>query len=291
MFLRKLDFISPNITLYFHRDLRHSSVVSGIISIIAALIILITSCIFIADIFSSKEPNAFYFQKHVNDTGYYEIGPKGIFHFITFGNDYQRIDKDKIKIYGIMTRPSSFLNEDKNMNEYDHWEYDFCTEYPEYLEIKSNSNLYYYFKSSNMNGLCISAYYNSQTKSISKIGESNFKFPFLDHGASSKNLTNYGLYIIKNGDVESSYMNSLSLYTIHFVDNFVDVDDYNTPFTPFIYNLTTSFSINSFTINNLNFNPAYMRTHHGIILDTIKIVQSYSFVQNEKISYESIPSK
>jgi hypothetical protein len=43
---------------------------------------------------------------------------------------------------------------------------------------------------------------------------------------------------------------------------------------------------NSYTLNNINFNPAIVKTHNGIIFDNIVEESSYLFSQNEKITNE-----
>ena len=40
MFLKKLDFLSPDITLYHKGDISHSSWMSGIVSLIQVIVLL-----------------------------------------------------------------------------------------------------------------------------------------------------------------------------------------------------------------------------------------------------------
>ena len=54
MLLKKLDIISPKITFYYNGSLSHSSIISGIISIISILVIIAFSTPFINDFIKNK---------------------------------------------------------------------------------------------------------------------------------------------------------------------------------------------------------------------------------------------
>ena len=54
MFLKKLDFLSPNITFYNKGNLSHSSIVSGILSIISIIIIIFFGADYLLDMILKK---------------------------------------------------------------------------------------------------------------------------------------------------------------------------------------------------------------------------------------------
>ena len=59
MFIKKVDFLSPNITFYHKGALSHSSIFSGIISIISILLIILLAIYFSLDIIKRKNPKHF----------------------------------------------------------------------------------------------------------------------------------------------------------------------------------------------------------------------------------------
>ena len=52
MFLKEIDILSPEITLFYNHSLSHSSIISGILTIIALVLIVLCSLCFIEDIFN-----------------------------------------------------------------------------------------------------------------------------------------------------------------------------------------------------------------------------------------------
>ena len=60
MFLKKLDFLSPNITLYHKGNLSHSSKISGIISIISLIVIIIFCIYYLIDLFKRENPKLYF---------------------------------------------------------------------------------------------------------------------------------------------------------------------------------------------------------------------------------------
>ena len=60
MFIRKLDMLSPYITLYFKGERKHSSKFSGVLSIIAYIIVFFIGIYYIYDYIYNKVPQAFF---------------------------------------------------------------------------------------------------------------------------------------------------------------------------------------------------------------------------------------
>ena len=61
MILKKVDFLSPQITFYHKGFLSHSSILSGIISVISFILIIIVAIYFSLDIIKHQNPTAYYF--------------------------------------------------------------------------------------------------------------------------------------------------------------------------------------------------------------------------------------
>ena len=82
MFLKKLDMLSPYITLYFKGEKKHSSKFSGILSIITYLLVLIISIYYIVEFVNKKSPKAYFFNRYVEDAGDFTLNSSSMFNFI-----------------------------------------------------------------------------------------------------------------------------------------------------------------------------------------------------------------
>ena len=83
MFLKKFDYISPEITLFYRGDDRHSSIPSAIISIVCLILILAMTIFVSLDFLLKKNPTAFYYHNYKNDLGIYFLNSSQFFHFIS----------------------------------------------------------------------------------------------------------------------------------------------------------------------------------------------------------------
>ena len=79
MFIKKVDFLSPKITFYYKGALSHSSIFSGIISIISILLIILLALHFSLDIIKRKNPKAFYFNSFIDDAGIFPLNSSSLF--------------------------------------------------------------------------------------------------------------------------------------------------------------------------------------------------------------------
>ena len=82
MILKELDFLSPQITLYHKGFLSHSSVISGIISIISIIIIILLGVYYSLDLINRENPKIFFFNRFVEDSGIFPLNSSSIFHYI-----------------------------------------------------------------------------------------------------------------------------------------------------------------------------------------------------------------
>ena len=105
MFLKKLDFISPKITIYYNGSLKHSSIVSWILSIISVLFIIFMTLYYFFDIIQKKNPIVNHIESHIDDAPIYKVNSSSFFHFLNMvsvgnikGND--GIDFTKLRIIG-----------------------------------------------------------------------------------------------------------------------------------------------------------------------------------------------
>lgn len=291
MLLKKFDLVSPPITLFFEGETRHSSVVSGIITIAYFFSIAFIAAYYFSQVFFKTKTIGYYFPRRLNYTGKYEIGPNGVFHFLTIKERFY-IDSTKIKIIGITTSPSGLMNLPEGQIDaalhFDYWEYESCSKYKNLIKIQGRKNEKEYFNSFTIFSLCITKFYNHTTNSSYTLGEEGFVYPFIENGDWPAGSSNYGIYILKNYNYDPEYFSSLDTYTIHFIDSYVDIFDFKNPFFSFFYNVSSMISIsNQFTINYLNLSPLIVKSHLGYFIDRIAVKQNYLFHDVDKVKYSN----
>ena len=76
----------------------------------------------------------------------------------------------------------------------------------------------------------------------------------------------------KLGEIRSFY----GIVTLYFINQYVDVLNYSNPNRKFFYRNEDILKKGEYSVNNLNFNPTYVKTHNGILQDSIK--EDYGFV-------------
>ena len=130
MFFKKIDLLSPPITLYYKGDEAHSSIVSGIITLVTYLIIFISGIYYTLEFIYKKNPTAYFFNIYVEDAGNYPVNASSMFHFIQMmgtgaNNTHKYTDFNSITIYGIELSIDDYMeNNDPMLN--DHWIYGYC---------------------------------------------------------------------------------------------------------------------------------------------------------------------
>ena len=294
MILRNLDFLSPEITLYFRGRNKHSSVFSGIITILSYTVILACIIYYTLDFIDRSNPTIYFFNRFVEDAGVYPLNESSIFHFLSLISASRdktiKYDFNSMRIYGILRTIDSYIqNFDYAQNN--HWEYNLCN-YDEDLNNKKLKNIIDEKEFSQ--SLCIKKYYNYKEKRYFNKSESGFIWPTLEHGLSHPNRTLYGIVVeaCQNNSLKQDCnpIEKIELFfrkyaiSLNFIDHYTDVLNYHEPFTYFISSITSGLTISStISLNHLNFNPTLTRTHNGIFLENVVQEKSYSFVQNEKV--------
>ena len=82
MLLKRLDKLSPYITLYFKGERRHASKSSGILSLITYLLVLLIIIHYIIIFINKKEPKAYFFNRYTEDAGNFPLNSSMMFNFI-----------------------------------------------------------------------------------------------------------------------------------------------------------------------------------------------------------------
>ncbi len=291
MLLRKCDFISPKISLYYYTEKRHSSATSGLITILFILTTLIVSYYFSRDFFFRNNPTAFYYKKFFKNEEKIYLNSSGVFHFINFFSEYNlpiNIEKKAFSIIGIISEETFLKNNNIINNKF--WIYDLCEEsdFGELNQYKSD-NVHNLFKYS----FCIQKLYDNETKSIILKNDSNFEYPILSNVFS--NII-YGVYFMKcqnfsllnnnscfDNDIIFNYTLNTFKYSLNFIDYYVNVEDYYNPIIGTFHSLSTQLSTGTFSINHLNFASLELSTNQGHFIDEIKKIKTFSFDFSEKI--------
>ena len=292
MFIKKLDYLSPNVTFYYKGYLSHSSIISGIISIISIFLIIIQMGYYSLYIMKRKGLNAFYFNSFLEDIGIFPLNASSLFHFISLGELGQNywnegVNFTKYRILGFETYSTYYLD-DKNLSKYNHWLYGLCNNNSDTEGIGYLIN-YDYFEQS----ACIRKYYDSKEQKYYDTDHPKFRWPVIGHGTFNKNNIFYNIII------ESCKEDTLNLilgdgYTcikdplielntayFHFINHYIDLLNYKNPNSKFLFRVETGVHKDDFYINNLNFVPSIIETHNGLLFDNIEEEKTYIFERND----------
>ena len=292
MFLKRLDLLSPKITLYVDRKLRHSSLFSGIFTISIYTILIAFGFYFAQDLIQRKNPSAFYFNRYVEDAGSFPLNSSSMFTFLQTltldTNLPDPVDFDSLRIYGIQEFIQTYSVSGRDISKYEHWMYGKCNNDSDTKGIGYLITMEYFTESA-----CIRKYYNNKEKKYYNTNEKGFVWPSLDKGRSNPTATYYGIIIEQcRNDSFKNDCKSIeeiekyaSKHSIQFnmIDHYTDVYDYEKPLSKYFYKIQNGLYDNSYTTNHLNFNPAIVKTHNGYVFDNQIKELSYFFVQNEII--------
>ena len=298
MFLKKLDFLSPPITLYFKGENTHSSIFSGILSIIDYLVITAFTIYYAIDFINRESPSTYFFNSYIEDAGNFTMNASSIFSYFQMMNSTiyspKDADFDSIRLIGLDRITIDNYMEDTDLEHYNHWLYGNCnnqsdTEGIGYLITQDK------FEQS----ACIRKYYDMNTKKYYEVGHPNFVWPIIHHGMSHPDANMYGIIVekcrndtlralsgarpCKTPEYIDEYVYS-SYVRFMLIDNYADVLNYKKPLKKYLYTITNGIFPGTFTTNHLNFNPALIRTDDGIFFDNIREEKSYFFSLNEKIT-------
>ena len=297
MFLKKCDFISPPITLYFKGESSHVSIYSGILSIITIIIVIIATVYYILEFIHRKSPKAYFFTRYVEDAGNFPLNSTQMFHFIqvTDPDSNQKIPLDfqAFRIIGFDDAyADDYMNDGEIAKIKDHWIYGNCNNDSDTKGI-SYLITHKYFEQS----ACIRKYYDATKRKYFNTGEEGFRWPVIKKGCSNPERTYYGIIMqrcdkatefIKEQGPECKSSSEIELIikksslSFQIIDHYADMLNYEMPLTKYFYELATGFLVNHYHVQNLNFNPASMLTHNGIFFDNEVKEEAYIYTQNEK---------
>ena len=164
MFLKKLDLLSPPITLSFKGEVEHSSIASALLSIIIYILVFIAGIYYILEFINREKPKAYFFNRYIEDAGYFPVNSSSMFNFIQINdkraNKVIPFDFTVFRAVGVDDIfYDEYMKSPDNLNNIDHWIYDYCNNNSDTQGIGYLINFDYYEKSA-----CIRRFYNKDTK-------------------------------------------------------------------------------------------------------------------------------
>ena len=308
MFLKKFDWISPPITLYFKGEGAHVSIYSGLLSIIAYVIVVAATIYYALGFFNRESPKAYFFTRYVEDAGTFPVNATQMFNFIQLSdpntNKKVPLDFSAFRIVGFDDAYSdNYMDDPGIVNTKNHWVYGNCNNESDTEGIGYLITQDYYTESA-----CIRKYYDVSQKKYFEPGQEGFRWPVILKGCSNPDRTYYGIILQRCDYADelikaqgptcktpleiSDYVNKVS-FNFQIIDHFADMLNYKMPFTKYFYEVTSAITTDNFIIQHLNFNPANMLTHNGFFFDNQVREEAYFFTQNEKqtVSEDSLANE
>ena len=189
-----MDMLSPHITLYYKRKSIHPSAISGVLTLIVYIFLLVVGLIYFIRYLNRENPTAFFFNRFVKDIGNYSFADGNFFNYIQLVEGRHRehieVDFDKMEIIGYNISLDTILS--AGYYRFDHWIYGKCNSEVDSKELENIINKEEFDKSA-----CLKKFYNTNTSQYYDINDKNFEWPVILHGASNPKFTFYGVLIKK----------------------------------------------------------------------------------------------
>ena len=302
MFIKYLDYLSPTISIYYKGNLTHSSIVSGIVSIIAIIGMIFLAIHFSLDIIKRDNPYAFFFNSYIKDAGIYEINSTSLFHFIDIQQNirgafsHETFNFTIFNVIGYQGAVDNFLSIPENhINRVNHWLYGPCNKDIHGKDLKDLINSYDIFEQ----GACIHKFWDHEDQKYYEIGDPNFKWPSIAHGTNNEKIKIYNILITRcnkylindilgqdykcqENSIFSEYFRIMGtkIMSLYFINNYINILNYNNPYSQFFYRIEDIIKTNQYTYEEININPSIITTYNGIALNTKKEEKSYVFERN-----------
>ncbi len=284
MLIGKFDYISPLITLYYKGETRHSSIFSGLISIILAIFVIIIGVFVSFDFLFKRNPTSFYSKKEIRDIGTIELSNHFFFHYLSFiEDDNLHFDNKSFSSIGINNISYyDFLIEDISEYNFSHWKYERCQILNNF---KQSESLIINDKNFNKS-LCLSKDYDKEKNKFINYFEEDFPFPILENNKDLDYKINYGIILklcenntIYNNNSCYNYSQIISKafgkereYIINYFSNFVDVENYQNPINKQLTKKQYTYNPYFIQINHISLLQTNIKTSDGIFFNDNKII-------------------
>ena len=299
MILKKIDFVSPEITLFYKGSLSHSSIISGILSLISCCIIIgISIYYFLSLIYREMDcPKIANNHQYIDDAGSFPLNSSSFFHFVSFDEDgshqyYDNFDFTSFNLIGLETYFHKYEN-DKDISKYNHWLYGLCNKEADIKGLEKIVTQNFFTKSA-----CRRKYYDSSSQKYYEIGDKNFRWPALSHGTFNPRQQFYSLILIKceqnilnnifdkgykckNDEEIEKIINNREEIHFNFIDHYVDILKYKEPIKKYFNRVENTIDQDNYSINNINLNPILISTQNGILFSNYENMKSYYYERND----------
>ena len=299
MFIRYLDYLSPPISIYYKGKLTHSSIASGIFSILTIISMIYLAVYFSLDLIRRENPNAYYYNSFVQDAGNFELNSTSLFHFINIiqniRGDFSQetINFSAINIIGFQGAVDNFISLPEGQTKFvNHWLYGPCKKDIHGKDVKDLIASYDFFEKC----ACIQKYWDQPTQKYYEIGDPHFKWPILAKGTFNIGSPIYSIFITRckqhlineilgensqcqDDEKFSQYFNIMGtrITNLYFINNYINLLNYYNPYSKFFFKIEEIMKPNQYTCDEININPSLVTTFNGITLNSKKEEKSYIF--------------
>ena len=294
--MRKIDYLSPSITLFFFGRRTHTSKIGGILIICMLTVSLAYISYLLTNFFSHSNVTSVFYKKFEYEAGYYKFDPSSLFHFFLFFNslhgDFDAYDPKNIRIF---TTFSMNIYEESDLEKNDHWIFDKCQEGIDNKNL--DKSLFENIENFNY-GACLRYFYNSTIKEYISSDNINFIWPYMEHGSAQKNniyvstivekcdnnsITQKVLGGCNSNNVINKYLDEHKVLYFYFKDNLVDPKNYLNPIQSYLYTIASGTGKGiTYVENYLHFSPLKVITNEGILFKDYKTKNTVCFDQNRK---------
>ena len=296
-FLKRFDFLGPQVNIFHEGETFEDSILSLVISIICTILIIIAIIYFSRTIIWRKSPATDIYEVYVYEEGSYLINNKYFSHFITLFN-YQKFnfefDYKSYRIIGMQYNLNTYLNFfGGDISLLDHWVYGPCDANKDFNNIDNK-----YVQGIINSSACIMKYYDSKEKKYCDRDDNNFKLTIINYGKVNSENKIYSIVVEKCKEdtlnlilggshqcVSDSELNESLLYgnsiQLFFADNYVNLLDYDNPSNSYFNSMENSIENNFLSTNILSFKPFTMKSNKGYIFNRYDRKKLYEFDRND----------
>ena len=99
MWLKKVDWLSPSITLYYKGEGLHVSMYSGLLAIFAYTIVVVSTFYYALNFINREDQKAYFFNRYIEDVGNFPVNATQMFHFVQLSDPQTNLKVQKISLY------------------------------------------------------------------------------------------------------------------------------------------------------------------------------------------------
>jgi len=302
----QIDFLSPQISLFYDGRKRHTSNIGTLLTIIMIFLSGIYIFYLIYNIAEHNFSNFMFYKNYLDDAGLYLFNDTGgIFHYFQIydykNQIYGQFNTKYVRVY--MSRIYYKNNEDNSLINNEHWVYDYCRDGLDNKNIPKEV-----FENNDFNnGVCLRYYYDNNKGKYFPIEDiDNFKYPYLIHGSGRNDNLLLETVIEKcdnnsiisevlgpcgNENEIEDYLEIHKAIYFHLLENQVNTENYSKSIYQFIYSISGSLDSINVPVNNVNLIPFLIEIKKGIFLPIKQKMVTYLFDDNRKTTFENSNNK